>query len=173
MPSYVTKPQFDAAARHDPYYHASRWDYYSAAVATLRGLDFGSSLELGPHRLPLVSGGDTMDLNAGIGPTVQHDATTTPWPIEDSSYDLFIALQVWEHLEGRQTEAFAEVMRITRRFALLSFPLMWNSPDNPSHHGITRNRIRDWTLGFKPVSTEVIGAKRARIIYLFNMSDTG
>ena len=40
------------------------------------------------------------------------DATQVPWPVDDKAYDLFMALQVFEHLTDRQREAFLEVLVI-------------------------------------------------------------
>lgn len=63
-----------------------------------------------------------------------HDATITPCPIEDKAYDLLIALQVWEHLEGKQQDVFKEVMRVSK-MAILSFPYKWKT-SCPIHSGI-------------------------------------
>lgn len=85
-----------------------------------------------------------------------HDATVIPWPIADKEYDLFIALQVWEHLEGKQYEAFREVMRISK-MAILTFPYLWgcpkDDPNYPSHYMINENIIAEWILNIDPVKT--------------------
>ena len=105
-----------------------------------------------------------------------HDATKIPWPIIDKEYDMFIALQVWEHLLGKQKEAFREVMRISR-MAILSFPYMWDCPkDNanyPEHHMIDEKIIADWTLNIEPIKVVKIlrtgerVSKGPRIIYFW------
>lgn len=62
-----------------------------------------------------------------IGKVIQHNATEKPWPIANKQYDLFIALQVWERLDNKQSRAFREVMRVSRA-AILSFPYLWDYP---------------------------------------------
>ena len=71
-----------------------------------------------------------------------------PWPINDKQYDLFIALQVWEHLGNKQSRAFREAIRISKA-VILSFPYKWNCPKNnanyPEHHEVDEELIGDWT----------------------------
>jgi hypothetical protein len=43
------------------------------------------------------------------GKVFTFDATTKPWPINDKQYDLFIALQVWEHLDNKQSRALEKL----------------------------------------------------------------
>ncbi len=89
-------------------------------------------LELGPAFQTIVKNCDIMvkpEIDVWgrpekyINKEFKHDAIVVPWPIDDKAYDLFIALQVWEHLERKQKEAFEEVMR-TSKAAILSFPYM-------------------------------------------------
>lgn len=111
-----------------------------------------------------------------INKEFKHDATVVPWPIDDKAYDLFIALQVWEHLEGKQKEVFEEVMR-TSKAAILSLPYMWDCPkDNanyPEHHMIDEKIISEWTLNVKPKKIIKIPrtgdrvSKGPRIIYFW------
>ena len=93
------------------------------------------------------------------------DARNTPWPIEDKKYDLFIALQVWEHLGDKQGDAFREVMRISR-MAILSFPLGWNCPGD-CHHNITKEKISEWTLNMKP---DEIRKADGKLAYFFRFT---
>ena len=93
--------------------------------------------------------------------TYVFDATIKPWPIKDKLYDMFIALQVWEHLDGKQTRAFREVMRIAKK-AVLSFPYHWDGgivdkPSHRAHRNIDMELITDWTLGVEPKLTIEIG----------------
>jgi len=53
-------------------------------------------------------------------------------------------------------------MRVTK-MAILSFPLNWNHPGD-CHHGITEERISEWTLHVEPVKKVRVGK---RIIYFF------
>jgi hypothetical protein len=125
-------------------------------------LEFESALELGPGKLTMIKNSDVMvspeDDYWGrpenqSGKIIKHNATEKPWPVKDKAYDLFVALQVWEHLDNKQSRAFREVMRISR-MAVLSFPHNWNCPkDNPNypaHHMIDKELIGDWTLRVKP-----------------------
>ena len=114
-----------------------------------------------------------MDITAGphVDPAVHmtiHDATLAPWPVGDKAYDVFIALQVFEHLRDRQREAFLEVRRIARH-AVISLPIDWEMDDPTNcHHRIPNERVLSW---FAPiVPTRVIegsGGRRRRMIYVF------
>ena len=86
---------------------AAGMDYLGAAAWLASDLieRFGitTALELGPNVRPLMSGADVMDRVArpgleASGQVMLHDATATPWPIPAERYDLFVALQVFEHL---------------------------------------------------------------------------
>ena len=99
----------------------NRWKYYKYVIRCIKKHEWESCLELGPYVCPLVSHSDVMDYkDHGLNPKYLHDAKDIPWPISDKQYDLFIALQVWEHLETYQSRCFAEVMRISKN-AILSF----------------------------------------------------
>lgn len=167
-------------------YYEGRWAYFSKVIEFIQQNDgIKNVLELGPAFQTIVKNCDIMvkpeiDVwgrpDKHVAKTYEHDATITPWPIADKQYDLFIALQVWEHLAGRQREAFSEVMRISG-MAVLSFPYMWDCPkDNanyPEHHMIDERIIADWTLGVEPVSIIKIPrtgekvSKGPRIIYFW------
>lgn len=159
----VTYPEFVILQEKDPYYNG-RWEYFKEVIDIIKKDQPQSVLELGANTFPIVKESDSMDKNPWLPRlTYHHDANTFPWPIKDSKYDLFIALQVWEHLGSKQKEAFKEVMRISRR-AILSFPYKWNCPGD-IHHNIDERRIAEWTLHVKP---EEIRRTGKRIIYLFN-----
>lgn len=167
-------------------YYQGRWAYFSEVVEIIKGQkDINRVLELGPSFMPVVK-----DCNIMLKPEIDnwgrpitkasseylHDATEIPWPVNDKEYDLFIALQVWEHLADKKKEAFKEVMRISRS-AILSFPYMWDCPvDNanyPEHHMIDEGIIAEWTLDVKPVKAVRIPrtgeqvSKGPRIIYFW------
>lgn len=168
---YVTRSDFDAIAAQDKYYKSTeRWDLYEAAAAVIQSIAPESTLELGPYRLPIVCDGHTMDRHEYLHPTINHDACEFPWPVE-RDYDVFVALQVWEHLEGHQQQAFREVQRFASH-AILSFPYEWDCPTNPSHHGITKDVISNWTLNHEPSSVQIIPSTRnyRRILYHFELS---
>jgi hypothetical protein len=144
-------------------YYVGRWEYFSEVIKLVIKEKPTKVLELGSYLYPIVKNSDTMEKNSAVPHiTYYHDATNIPYPIKDSAYDLFIALQVWEHLGGKQRDAFREVMRISK-MAILSFPYKWNCPGN-LHHNIDENVIADWTLHIQP--EQIIKVKK-RLIYFF------
>jgi len=180
----ISSYDFENLVWRNPYYR-DRWEYYGEVVKIIRKLNkyhlIYKTLELGPGEAQIVKKSDIMDVDKDIsllpsnnGPkTITkfvkyiHDATITPWPIKDKEYDLFIALQVWEHLEWRQQEAFREVMRVSK-MAILSFPYKWDKcPKEDFHYGIDDEKIAEWTLHIRPIATLVTGDSYKRKIYLF------
>ena len=166
-------------------YYAGRWAYFHEVIKMVNEINPQSVLELGPALFTVVKSSDIMRLPEvdkwGAPSNVEskeylHDATKTPWPVE-SKYDLFIALQVFEHLVDNQAQAFQEVKRIAKH-AVLSLPYKWDCPkDNanyPEHHMIDENTILEWTNGESPqkwVYIERTGdkiSKGERIIGLWN-----
>ncbi|MFA5760048.1 MAG: hypothetical protein WC942_11950, partial [Clostridia bacterium] len=115
-----------------------------------------SILELGSNGLPLSSFSDTMDITkfnkVKDYPTYIRDAKSFPWEI-NKKYDVFIALQVWEHLCPYQTKAFEEASRIAKKI-ILSFPYNWNSgPMFEEHNYINEEVIRRWAGGITPTES--------------------
>lgn len=163
----MTYSEFEELRKQDPYYRKGRWRYLKEVIGIITKESFNSVLELGAYKQPIVHGSDIMDVHPHLpNLTYLHDATKIPWPVEDSKYDLFIALQVWEHLKDKQKEAFKEVIRISK-MAILSFPLNWNCPGN-YHHNITEEKISEWTLHINPVKKIKVDIRtRERIIYFF------
>lgn len=144
-------------------YYKDRWSYIKEVIAIIKRERPKKVLELGAYAVPIVKGSDTMDKEiAHPKLTYHHDATKFPWPIKEAGYDLFIALQVWEHLEDKQKEAFKEVMRVSKA-AILSFPYKWDIPGD-CHHGIDDEKIAEWTLHVEPEEKITVAD---RIIYFF------
>ena len=172
----IQRPAFDEMVATFPYYKG-RWAYMSLALVEagrlIKRRKLKTALELGAPVRPIVVGARVMDyiarpeLDPDVSMTI-HDATVTPWPFEDKEFDLFLALQVFEHLGDRQREAFMEVRRIARH-AVLSLPIGWVM-ENPGnlHHMIPEERVLSW---FAPVApTRVVEATpgdRRRLIYVF------
>jgi SAM-dependent methyltransferase len=168
--------EFESLALRFPYYRA-RGRYLSAACAIAEELidrhRLRSALELGPHVRSIVVGADVMDLEAQAQLEVErrvvvHDAREIPWPFPDRQYDLFVALQVFEHLGDRQNAAFQEVCRVARH-AVISLPIDWAMTDPTDiHHGITHERAMSW---FQPVTPSRIEIgdppPKSRVIYVF------
>ncbi|MFH1877454.1 MAG: hypothetical protein ABH883_01425 [Candidatus Omnitrophota bacterium] len=158
----LTYSEFRKVKKLDSYYRA-RWSYFSAALDIIKKEPHGKVLELGPRSAPLVKGSDIMDIyRHGPRITYIHDAKNTPWPQRDKEYDMFIGLQVWEHLGDRQKDAFKEVMRIARS-AVISFPYKRYSPED-CHHNIDEHIINEWTLGLMP---ERVVKRGPVIVYFF------
>lgn len=172
----LTESEFYEMAEAFPYYKG-RWGYMSTALAQassiIRKHGVRTALELGAPVRPILVGADVMDIKARpeLDPSVNitiHDATQAPWPVADKAYDLFLALQVFEHLRDQQPEAFREVRRVARN-AIISLPIDWEMEDPRNcHHQIPEARVLSW---FAPVvPTRVIegnGGKRRRMIYVF------
>jgi len=163
------------------YYSLNRWKYFKRVIKLIKKIKPKSVLELGAYKLPIVKNSEVMDIKKMRCTNIIYDATKTPWPIKDKQYDLFIALQVWEHLREKQQQAFKEVMRISRS-AILSFPLNWKLPKDinyfknkdknkqfiKKHEGITGKKISEWTLNVKPIKKiKVRDLFGERLIYLY------
>jgi hypothetical protein len=162
--------------RRIPYYQ-TRSIYMSMASRVAEDLirrhGLTTALELGPYLRPLIIGADVLDLavqadREAEGRTIIHDATRLPWPVDDGAYDLFVGLQVFEHLGTSQADVFREVRRVARH-AILSLPIDWQMSDPRNcHHGITAERALSW---FAPVApTRVVvgnGGRRKRLIFVF------
>ncbi|MFP5343886.1 MAG: hypothetical protein ACLGIJ_13350 [Candidatus Limnocylindria bacterium] len=172
----LTKREFTFIEANDSYYRG-RWTYLSVAGEQAAELiakhDLHTALELGPWARPLIVGADAMDRIERPdlqreGRLVVHDATVAPWPIDDKAYDLFVGLQVFEHLKGKQAIAFSEVRRVARH-AIISLPIDWVLEDTKnSHHGLTEEFVRTWFLPVEP--TRVVlgnGGPKKRLVFVF------
>ena len=160
---YINYSDYENMLDTDVTYWNGRWNYYKEVIEILNNEEITSALELGPYNISIVKNGDVMDKIEYLE-NIKYvwDATRTPWPVEDKKYDIFIALQVWEHLEDKQKECFSEVIRVSKS-VILSFPLNWYCPGD-CHHGITQETIKEWTLEYEPVKILEVGT---RIIYHF------
>jgi len=148
----------------DPgYYGPWRRAYIELASRIVSGLGLREGpqvLEVGPHVCPLVMHCHTLDIREQLRPTYLHDARTAPWPMPNGAYELAIALQVWEHLAGRQQPAFRELRRVSRR-ALLSYPYRWPPTTETGwradHAGLDERHYRRWTAPYRPARHWVVG----------------
>ncbi len=173
----ITGPEFLDAAKRTPKYYRGRAGYMSVAATAAEQLieTYGlrTALELGPHLRPLVVGADVMDYRElpdleVPAKVILHDARKTPWPMEDDAYDLFVGLQVFEHLVGSQNEAFQEVRRVAKH-AVISLPIDWvmKDPTN-SHHQISNERALTWFAPVVPTRIEVGNpGPGKRLVYVF------
>lgn len=172
----MSRREFSAMAAAEPYYKG-RWRYTAVALAEAATLiarhDITTALEVGAPVKPILAGAHVMDRRhrAELDPSVDvtiHDATVIPWPFEDKQFGLFVALQVFEHLNDRQPEAFREVRRIARH-AVISLPIDWEMDDPANvHHRIPEERVLSWFAPVVPTRT-VEGNRgwRRRVVYVF------
>jgi len=165
MDRYLTKKIFDAAGVVNKYYKVCRWEYYNKVIEIIKEQFSDSKLvcELGPNRLPIINNSHTIEIESETCPTYLMDATITPWPISDKQYDLFIALQVIEHLTGAQQRVFGEIRR-TSKSAIISLPYKWDC-EGDCHHNIDETTIQTWT-GCEPNETYFVGS-RVIMVYRF------
>jgi hypothetical protein len=150
----TTHQQFVKAAAEKRYLKG-RWEYYRETIKMAQRLNPETILEVGPGPLKLFPGADSLDRVKKHHPTYQHDATIVPWPIADKAYDLIIASQVFEHFNGRQREAFAELRRCCR-YGLLSIPYKWKTSKRDNHIGLTDQTMKSWTSGAEPIAVSVV-----------------
>jgi hypothetical protein len=143
-------------------YYAGRWEYFSIVLDIIQEIQPRRVLELGPGWIPVVKDADLMlgpeedhfgRPGSATGRVIVHDATRKPWPVEDKTYDLVVALNVFEHLDNKQSRAFREAMRVARH-VILSLPYGWEGGKSKwmhrIHRDIDRELISDWTLGITP-----------------------
>jgi hypothetical protein len=168
--------EFDALVQRAPYYRP-RWRYLSSVGRIANSLiakhGMRTALELGPHLRPVIIGSDAMDRHSqpelhSEGRVFIHDATTIPWPFEDKQYDLFVALQVFEHLGDEQAAVFREVRRVAKH-AEISVPIDWVMDDPRNcHHRISNEKALSWFAPVVPTRIAVgNGGRRTRLIYVF------
>jgi len=171
MVDFITRDMFIASASKvgGAYWKHSknlRWEYFEYAIGIARSLSPNSVIECGCAGVPLSIGGDVIDNEPTNNPTVPMDLTKTPWEIESGRYDLFMALQVWEHLGDSQSKCFDEACRISKH-VILSFPYLWKTGDS-IHLNIDDATISKWTNGFPMSSCCVI---RGRKVCLFSQEE--
>ena len=125
-----------------------RWKYIEYVIGIMRTIcpDEKRICEAGTNGIALSS--ESTKLNYP-----EYDLNKILYDVKDKFFNLFVALQVWEHLDNQQL-AFEEVMRISHA-AILSFPYRWNYGDS-RHKNITWQKISNWTCGVKPISKKII-----------------
>ena len=160
-------------AKRDPYWKnwdswKTRWEYMAIVQAWMQFIEPDNILEAGCNNAPLCIDSDTV----GLAPSDNyigdhkyiHDLTSIPWPFADKQYDIFVALQVWEHLNNKQHLAFQEAKRIAHH-VILSFPYMWNTPPEDCHHSIDESTIVRWANGQSPNKIFITNiTTRARLV---------
>lgn len=153
----ISEKEFWDVVDKYPYYRA-RWEYFEVAIDYVQQSGFQYCLEIGAHRLPLFHNSDLLDVKQ-VRYTRPLDFVWNcdkfPWPVEDQSYDVVVALQVWEHLKYPR-KSFLEVERIAKN-AILSLPYKWGrkSCSSKNHQNITTKVIKKWTE-MQPLYSKVV-----------------
>lgn len=151
--------------------YLKRWDYISVVIDILKTLEPNRVLELGSYKINLTNISDNMDLsidnidmNNINNINYIRNATNLPYhEISDKYYDVFVSLQVFEHLKDKQCEVFKEVQRISK-YAILSFPYKWTNPKDITHYNLDETVFSKWTNYKHPIDIKYINN---RIIYVF------
>jgi len=152
-----------------------RWIYMTHVIDELKRIKPKTILELGAYKINLTNISDNMDINFDYidknninNKKYIQDASILPWNIEDKYYDVFIGLQVFEHLGKNQSDIFKEIMRISKN-AIISLPYLWNKPEDKQHHMIDDKKIKKWTNNILPEKIIYIKSpeNRKRVIYFF------
>lgn len=165
----MTYKEFLELEKLAPKYYEGRWDYYKEVQSFIDGIQPNTVFELGPAYKPFVPGSTTMDIRQRGEFQVHHewDATRTPWPVSRLvKYDLFLGLQVFEHLGHVQYKVFEEIQKLAKH-CVLSFPFNWDVPGDLEHTGIDQKIIHCWSNHVPPrwVSDPVGKPGKKRIIY--------
>lgn len=139
-----------------------RWQYMGYVIEQLKQIcpDDTKLIEAGTSGMPLSN-------RSFLYEYPMYDLNVVPYggiKFSDKTFDSFVALQVWEHLDN-QERAFKEVMRISKS-AILSFPYMWpkGKGHDDRHVGIDDIKIKQWTCGVKPEKTKLINN---RMVYVW------
>lgn len=137
----------------------ARWGYMSYVIDLLKNMALTHVVEAGAHDIPLSDSSFLLnypeyDLNI-------LDDYTFPY-----RFDVFVALQVWEHLEN-PIGAFSAIKNIADR-AILSFPYNWPDSENIQHRNIGDETILLWIGNLEPSHTKIIeeipGRERERFV---------
>lgn len=133
-----------------------RWNYMKDVIDELNNIKPKKGIEIGTNMVSLMNLSDTIALEIDtVDPdNIKNknfiiDAKKTPWNIPNKEYDVFVGLQVFEHLSPNQESIFKEIIRISK-YCILTVPYMWDCPNDPEHHMITDDIIRKWTCGHTP-----------------------
>jgi len=168
MPKFITRHEYESPIEGKwAGYNERRWRYVKRVIeriGRLGGIERVLELGAGPGCRSIVIGADTMDNEKDFKPSILHDAGSVPWPIPDKHYDLFLALQVFEHLNGRQIEAFQEVRRVAHH-AILTLPHMCRT----TAHRIDEKTYLTWFGKWDEIELVYEGSCKKKMLY-FNLS---
>ena len=146
----LTLEKYKVLTAGDTYWD-TRWNYMGVVADIVKTLNFDTCVEVGTEgiggkRIKIVS--DSLE----IYDESVFDLNRKKWPFKT---DLFIALQVFEHLDTKN--AFARLKEICKT-AVISLPYMWDTPDDLMHHKIDEKKIFTWA-GYHPVKSYKVAAR--------------
>ncbi len=121
-----------------------RWEYIAVVMDMLKEIKPDTSIEMGCWGIPCISDSVTVD-NVRIDNTYPQrllDGDITPYPFKTGEFDVFIALQVFEHLRHKE-EAFREAKRVAGN-VILSLPYNITGDVGNDHVGIGDAEIERW-----------------------------
>lgn len=140
----------------------TRWKYIHYVIELAKSLKISSICEAGANGIPLNN-------TSYLLTYPEHDLNNLDLSKFKEKFDLFIALQVWEHLENQQ-KAFENVCEISKKI-ILSFPYKWKTGDE-QHKKIDDEKIAEWTCNLKPTSTkEILCGKLIRKVYYWDLNE--
>jgi hypothetical protein len=149
-----------------------RWAHYSRVgeIISANSHTDAKALELDSMGIPVVRNADLMDHDRHLSnydrgkPDYVLDVRHIPWPVENKSYDWFIALRVFHHLWPVQRECFEEARRISKNTILVVPEKL--PPDGGV--AILPEHFREWNSGVRPDIIEPAG----RFGYIYARLDT-
>lgn len=149
----LTEQEFNRITNGIKYWN-NRWNYIGHVVNIVNTLQFNNSIEVGTNGVAIIS--DSLKIESEN----QFDLDSDNYPFNT---DLFIALQVFEHLKY-PAKAFENVKKTCKQ-AIISLPFEWICPADPMHHMITKDKILSW---FKmEANRELRVASRIILYYKF------
>ena len=157
--------RFEKVKEENPKYWAHRYEYLKMVYEIAKVINPKKSVEIGTNGFQILHNSITIDINKKISPDICIDLTKEKLPFEDKEIDLFIGLQVFEHLGNSQEKVFKEILRTSKK-CILSFPYLWHCPKDPSHHNLNHDTFKKWTLNKK---TKEIIINSARAFYIFDL----
>lgn len=121
----------------------SRFKYIKIAINVLKQYKPTSILEIGPGpNVRIADGATTVDIDPANNPDIVKDITQIPWNL--GVYDCVVALQVFEHLKGKQKTVFKEAYNTARKCLIISIPYKWTK-GYEGHIGLDDTTMLSWS----------------------------
>lgn len=144
MNDYLTFEELEEQAQKKGYWRQTyrrRWEYILPIIEQMKIINPASVLELGTMGITFFKKADTMGYEQTN--TYAHNAIFTPWDfIPNKKYDVFIATNVFHHLDRFQPKVFSEIKRIAKH-AFITIPSHFSQyGDNDAERPI----IPEWLI---------------------------